>query len=418
MTDGPSILLVAPDAPPKSGAEAIQVGRVLAALDRVAQGTLVTTPAGAAGWTRADEGLAAALSRFGRIEVGPPWPRALHRVATAHRLRHVRVPDEDFWLPLAAGRVLRALARAPDIIYSRSMPLGAALLGRALKRRLGLPWIMHLSDPWVGNDTRRFRGPFARRDAALEAACVAEADLVAFTTPGQARIYGARYPGRAGAMIVTPNVMPGRDDPVIRRGMAGPPRAPDGRLRLVFAGNLYGRRPIATVATALRILAERDPQIAARVAVDVYGNAADDLRRVMAAAPPALVYHGPRPYREATAHAAGADIAIHLEPLLESPFGPEFLPSKITDHLAMGVPTLGVVPPGSETWRICEGGHGWAVSPDEPETLAALLARLADAPDEVAAKRGLPPPDRYEPDRVVADLLGHMRSLLGEGAQA
>lgn len=153
MKNPAHLLLIAPSAPPENSPEAMQVGRFLAALDPAVRVTLVTTPIGA-GWARADDSLVTDRPGMQVITLRLPFHRFSHRVLSNWRLSRLHVPDADRWLPWLAGRVLAQMDGKPDVIYSRSAPFSAALLALTLKQRLRIPWLMHLSDPWVGSPYR------------------------------------------------------------------------------------------------------------------------------------------------------------------------------------------------------------------------------------------------------------------------
>ena len=115
------LLLIAPSAPPKNSAEAMQVGRFLDALDPAVRVTLVTTPI-VRGWEWEDASLA--IKRPGMQVIVPelPFHKLTRRVLGNHRLAAMHTPDPDFWLPWLVSQVIERLDGVPDVIYSRSAP--------------------------------------------------------------------------------------------------------------------------------------------------------------------------------------------------------------------------------------------------------------------------------------------------------
>lgn len=400
------MLMIAPYAPPQNVAEAIQVRRVLAALDACMSGQLVTVEPLQVGWAKPDTTLELPLKRFTRTDLRLPCHQFTARALMSHRLAALHVPDAFWWLPLLTDHVQRKLHQRPDIIYSRSQPASAALLARRLKRALGVPWIMHLSDPWVDNP---YRTPHPR-EAALEAACFADADRIAVTTESQAKFYIRKYPKRVSDIFVSPNVMADTSETAgwmeQRRDCAH-----DERLQLVFAGNFYGARTPEPLVQAIEQLRTQSPELLKRLRIDIFGQAQEAALAAIHRAPDVIHYHGPVSFREAYGAQHEADVILTIEPTLDHPLGPCFLPSKVMDCLALGKPMLALTPPASETARLCAEGYGWAVAPHDPVAIAQRLAQLIEETTGLRAATPKPAPARYRADEVAANLLMHAEQL-------
>lgn len=403
-----NILLVAPAAPPKNSPEAIQVGRFLAALDQSIGVTLVTTPT-VRGWQWEDSTLAVERPGMQIITVTLPLHRLAQRILANRHLKGLHVPDADFWLPLLSDQALRKIKKKPDVIYSRSVPFSSALLARRLKQRLGLPWMMHLSDPWYGNPYHQL--PVGRRDTtrAMEAACVADADLISMTTEGQAAYYRERYPDRAPDIIVTPNMMPMPIGPVISI-----PKLNRGTFRLVYTGALYGNREPSTLLAALRLLHAQAPSEATKLEVEFYGNMMPEIAAAIDATP-GCRQHGAVSFDAAAAAQDGADALLTIEPDGSDALLRHFMPSKNLDYIARRKPILAITPAGSETERLCSAGYGWPIMPGDASGLAERLALLTRS--HIAGDKPFVPPDPqhslYRAERVaklVLDTLRGMRS--------
>lgn len=405
-----NILLVAPNAPPKNSAESIQVGRFLAALDPAVRVTLVTTPI-VHGWVWQDSTLA--FDRPGLQVVTPalPFHRLSQRILSNRHLSALHVPDADFWLPWYAQWLSRQLKDKPDVIYSRSAPFSAALLARRLKGMFGCPWLMHLSDPWADNPYRSMPARRAAADHALEAACMADADLITLTTEGQAAHYRANYPDRASAITVTPNMMP-------LQGDTPPPSSPSpsGPLRIVYTGALYGNREPSTLLNALRILRDRTPNLAGKIAVDFFGNMPPDIA-VAVSAVPGCTHHGVVSSELALQAQLSADVLLTIEPNGGHPLHLHFMPSKNLDYIACGKPILAITPQGSETARLCAAGYGWAIAPGDAEALAEKLSTLTHVYGTVTPQQR--PPDLttspYRPEAVASSILQALHGLVAYG---
>lgn len=79
------------------------------------------------------------------------------------------------------------------------------------------------------------------------------------------------------------------------------------------------------------------------------------------------------------------DLAI--VPLRDTPVFATVIPSKIFESMGMGVPILMSLPEGEATGIVRATGSGVCVPPEAPSAMAAEIARLADAPEEMARLR-------------------------------
>lgn len=79
------------------------------------------------------------------------------------------------------------------------------------------------------------------------------------------------------------------------------------------------------------------------------------------------------------------DVAI--VPLRDTPVFATVIPSKIFESMGMGVPILMSLPEGEATAIVRRTASGVCVPPEAPQAMAEAVARLADAPSEMAALR-------------------------------
>lgn len=402
MSETPYILVIAPDAPPKNTPEAIQVRRIMEQLDRRASGQLVmAAPLASSRWGQADKTLALTLTNFDTVTLKLPLHAFTSRVLMSNRLASLHVPDSLFWLRSMVGRVRRGLTRKPDVIYSRSAPMSGAVLACRLKQILGVPWVMHLSDPWVDSPYKTYDP----RDAIYEATCFAQADIITFTTQGQADFYAKKYLERAGHIRVSHNMMPD----VMPRQSSG---NTDDKLHLVFTGALYGPRSPRPLIEAIEHLRHCKPEVLKRMQIDVYGNVQQEALALLQQASDILHYHGPVSFAEAQKALQAADIVLTIEANVTHAIGNCFLPSKVMDCLAIGKPMLAITPLDSETARICAQGYGWAIEPAQVKELGARLAQLVEQLPQLRTRSPKSPPPHYRAEVVADALITHIQTLL------
>lgn len=385
------ILLIAPSAPPKSGPESMQVERFLRSLGAGVRVTLVTTPV-VDGWERYDGSLVPQESKCTRLELKLPLHSALTRLLSNRRLARLQVPDADFWIKYYAAHVLSKLSEKPDVIYSRSGSFSAALLAARIKSKTGVPWVMHLSDPWTDSPFRSGSLRAMGADQALESDAFICATRITLTTEGQAEFYRKKYPGLAAKIRVTTNMMP------VARGTRGARRGTSG-LHLVHTGSLYGDRTPSFLLAAIELLNERNSQIADQVQMTFVGNMSDHFRALVNATR-SCTYLGQVRFDEAKEIQDSSDALVSIEPKSSHPLHPHFLPSKVVDYLASGRPLLALTDNRSLTARYCEAGYGIAVEPDDVAGIASAIESLSRNKEFDAAFSLPPPPDELTAERV------------------
>ncbi len=320
-----------------------------------------------------DQEMAAyAEARFARIErLSPAVRLPLHRLgALAH------LPDT---MRVLNGQALRrALARhrdAPfDAVLTWSTYHSVHLVGRALKRRLGLPWLAHMSDPWVDNPFVDHRGLVGALNRRLERSVIGAADRLLLTTPETADLVMAKYPQSWRERVV---VIPHGYEPALYSGAR--PQPPDGRpLVLRYLGNFYGIRTPEPLFAALHTLLARSPGTLDNVVVEIVGKLDPGMAETALARslPTGLVRVIPSVgYRQSLALMETADLLL----IVDAPARLSvFLPSKLVDYLGARRPILSLTPPGASRRVTLEAGF-WAASPDDPDAAASALSAALDA---------------------------------------
>jgi glycosyltransferase involved in cell wall biosynthesis len=294
-----------------------------------------------------DHGPMAARGRIGRV-----------RAALA-------VPDaQRGWAMAAADEIARGGLGANDALVTFGQPMSDHLAGLALKRRFGMRWIAHFSDPWSDNPFAA-RVPFFRlRNRGLERDVVAAADHVLLTSDETVDLVMRKYPA---AWREKASVLPHAFDATLY-----PPRAKsEGPLVLRYLGSLYGERSPLPLLRGIEALARRTPQIVARLKVEFIGDTAPRFVSDAARFVPAI------DYRSALAAMRAADLLIHIDAPAETSV---FLASKLVDYVGARRPILGVTPAGTAQ-KLIAGMGGWTADPGAPDAIADALEQAVAAID-------------------------------------
>jgi glycosyl transferase family 4 len=257
------------------------------------------------------------------------------------------------------------------LIIASGPPHGVLLAGVHVARRLGIPFLADLRDPW--SDAHALVHPESRFELKLhrilEGRVMRRASAVTTTTEMVAALLRQRYPQTASRIHVVRNGYDGEINP--RQTRTG------GRLSILFAGELYvGRNPFPFLSGIEWLLAR--PEVnESLVEVVFMGNvqtyAGQSLEawltgkrsaRVVRLLPP----QGPKELAAAIAHSTVLLNLAQRQPLS--------VPAKTYEQLASGREVLLICEDGCETARLVAGIRG--VSRVDAENFQSLTRVLLD----------------------------------------
>jgi glutamine amidotransferase len=382
------LLLVSVEAPPALNAEALQVGKILAELQtetglvvdvvtslplpspfhQAAGGQLITVPCRLRRWQRV------LLRSFA------PW--------VSHR------PDWWFLFAWRWRQVARQLDQPPNLIYSRSFPLSSTLAAYRLAKHFGVPWFLHLSDPWCETSltSETMQTSWHRR---WERDCLAAAQRISFTSPTTLARYQDRYPELQERMVLEPNTYRAID-------LNPSPWEPSERFRLVQTGSFtLGRWPDALFKALLSLPQDhplfQDLQL-------IHAGPVDHHTRVLfRQAGPWLHDLGQVTPARAQELQKQADLLLLVDYHFGSARDAQFLASKLTDYLAIRRPVLAISDVQSASWQfIVKNGIGMTVDHNDIQGILNALLDYWQAWRQRDHRRfELPPPSpAYETSQV------------------
>ena len=290
-----------------------------------------------------------------------PQDIVVHRAFALDASRHLAVKGRyvgplalpDRWVSWALGAVPAGLrlirAHRPAVIWSTYPIATAHLIGLALRRLTGIPWVADLRDPMTEVDypaNRTVRAVYGW----IERQTVRHADRVVFTTPGALAVYRERYsslPAKRFALIEN-----GYDEENFSEAESLAPAAAkpgDGPLLLVHSGIIYPSERDPTVFfEALGALLKEGRigpatlQIRLRAAVhdDWLGGLIEEygIGSIVSLAPHV-------PYREALTEMLNADGLL----VLQGASCNCQIPAKIYEYLRARRPILALTDPAGDT---------------------------------------------------------------------
>ena len=287
--------------------------------------------------------------------------------------RLLLLPDSERpWADRLAKTILtNDLVEPNDVLATFGQPMSDHLAGLKIKRRLGVPWIAHFSDPWSDNPYLS-QNPVSRlRLRHMESQVFAAADRLLFTSDETVELVMRKHPavwhGKA-------SVLPHAYDPAFDRDVA-PWRGRAGPFVLRHLGNFYGPRNPLMLIRALVLLRKTQPSVLDNVKIELVGRWVDNERWSPADSglPDSLLtFCKPVAYEESLRQMCSADGLL----IIDAPFEHNvFFPSKLVEYLWARRPILALTPPGTSANIVAASG-GVLASPETPETIAAGLVNI------------------------------------------
>jgi glycosyltransferase involved in cell wall biosynthesis len=296
--------------------------------------------------------------------------RGLERVGVQARLfgRRLLVPDENVpWNLTAIPAAIRIVRReAIDVVLTTSPPSSVHLVGAAVKRATGVPWVADLRDSLVAHPHRRTERRLVRIKAQGEhgvAALVARyADAV--VTASEAISDEARSLEPHGPVLTIANGCDFDD-------FAGLEHHPSPRFRITHTGSFFGRRDPRPFLTAL---AESGLDVVARFVGDFRLADREWAKGLALGDRLELLAYMPR--RRSLEFQRDSEALLLLIPDAAGR-GRGVLSGKVFEYLAAERPILAVVPEdGAAAALIRETGAGVVTPPENVPAIRKALEGL------------------------------------------
>lgn len=298
-------------------------------------------------------------------------------------LQALALPDRyiSWWLGAMPTALAMIRRYRPQVLWSTFPVATAHLIGLALHRLTGLPWIADFRDPMLQPSH-----PTSKHQRAIygwiERQTINRCRFAVFTTHSALRSYRERFPEIDPAKFLV--IENGYDDEEFGRllaaasAAASPASSPAvRRTTLLHSGVLYdaGRNPESFLAALAALKSEGKADAATlRVVLRAPGNIAatqakvdrHDVGDIVEVLPPV-------PYRDALNEMLAADGLLLFQ---GTPFNSQ-IPAKVYEYFRTRKPILGLVDPSGETAQVLRNaGFTLSAQVDNPVEIGAALERF------------------------------------------
>jgi glycosyltransferase involved in cell wall biosynthesis len=265
------------------------------------------------------------------------------------------VAGHRIWLPKAFFRCLEVVrAHRPDTIVTSGPPHCVHLLGLAIKRRYGLPWLADFRDPMVRHDSHhRKRTMGSRFEALAEKSIFRHADRIIANAPLASGEIQQAYPEYRHKILTITNGF----DPESFPNRASP-RSSKQAIRIVHTGEFYAGRDPRPFLDVLAELRSAGTHLEFPFQVVLLGRHDDlpfDLRAAIGERSLREVVElaGQVSYDEAIRQMIDADILL----LLDAPGRRMGVPAKLYEYLGARRPVLALAESDGDTaWVLRTSG--------------------------------------------------------------
>jgi glycosyltransferase involved in cell wall biosynthesis len=305
----------------------------------------------------------------------PAWDAARHFSIAGRYPDVLARPDRwASWIPFGVLAGMRELRRKRyDAVFSTFPISSAHVIGRALSRRSGLPWIADFRDP-MASTTYPPEPTLRAQWTRIQDRVIDEAARITVTAPGAVDFYREHYPHMdASKLVVIPN---GFDPETFGPHVpATPPaRDPNAPLLLLHSGVMYPReRDPGPFFRALRKLRGEGTISPSSVQVRLRASGSEEHYAKMIAEHDVgdLVSLAPSlPYGAAIEEMASADALL----LFQARVCNQQIPAKAYEYLYMGRPILTLADPAGDTGRLMgQFDVAGIATLEEEERIAAML---------------------------------------------
>jgi hypothetical protein len=243
----------------------------------------------------------------------------------------------------------------PDIVFSFSNPQASNVLGAHIKKRLGIPFVSHFSDPYYDNPYNTYGRRAAKDVLKTERFIIEQSDGIVFVNDTLRDLVMGKYaPSLAIKTAVIPHCFDRALYPQDDRGRSA------GKCIISHIGAFYRLRTPEPLFQALMLMKKHRPRLEDSLTVRLIGGVNDyakyggselehligkyNLEKIVEVLP---VMN----YKDSLGAMVQSDCLLVIDSDIP---GSPFLPSKLIDYIGSGKTIVGITPPDSPTHRVLQ----------------------------------------------------------------
>jgi glycosyltransferase involved in cell wall biosynthesis len=282
-------------------------------------------------------------------------------------------PDSKFTFHWQMKRVLKSLHTKPDVIYSRSYPLSSTLMAYKLATHFNIPWVMHLSDPWVDSPVKHYSKKQTAYQSKWEQTCFERASAIGLTSQHAVDFYKRKYPSFADKIHLFPNVYDPTDFSNERIDFST-------RLKITYTGGLAGERSAKNFLQACQQLVNEKPHLADQFEVIFAGPMDRKSQHVFSENQLTNIRHiGELPYPKALELMKQAHVLLNIDLPIKDPNMAMFFASKLLDYFLAKRTILSLTSKGSASEKALEKVNATVLLLDDMEGIKSFIERAIQA---------------------------------------
>ncbi len=324
-------------------------------------------------------------------------------------------PDPQIlWNINALREGLNLLRETPhDAIIASGPPFSSFLLAAKLSRKSGIPLVLDYRDEWgISNaylENKKLGFTATRIQNAMQRRVMRQASAILATT-GQSAANLESLASACGSRATISHIYNGFD-PDDFRDISAPTTNSD-RRRITYTGTLWNLTDISPLVEAVTRLAQRRPDLAARLDICIAGRNTpaqqailDQLRPL----PCTLDQHAYLDHHDVIRLFAQSDALVALQAAL--PGSERVVSAKIFEYMAAGRPILTIAPHG-ELWQLLDGHPAAArFEPAQIDAISQWLEQLIQHPRPQAAPSSDWNPARFSRECQARELAGLLSAV-------
>jgi glycosyltransferase involved in cell wall biosynthesis len=281
------------------------------------------------------------------------------------------------WNGYALSKARQLHARLPfDVVITTGPPHSTHLIGRSLKRQLGIAWWADFRDPWtdIYYYEQFYPTPWARsHDSSLEHSVLTEADRVLTVSKDLVRLFEEKVPDVQQRCHVLPN---GYDPFDFTEGL----QPNNAVFTLTYTGTLTLDYPVSSVESALTQVLEAGNALCLRLV----GRPANEFVASMEALENRYTHFklenlGYLPHTESVGFLQASDALLLLIPDLPNNKG--ILTGKIFEYIGSGRPIWGFGPIDGDAQEILTQSHAGSLFEDPVAASETLRNWMIECPN-------------------------------------